>query len=63
MLCELPFFASQYQKTWSKRATEIIDQDLAFISLFLDFKSSHSSQLGNVSCQHAQASFSAVHLF
>lgn len=40
MLFELPFFASWYQKTWSKRAAEIIDQDLAFISLFLYFKSS-----------------------
>lgn len=48
MLCELRFLASQYQKTWSKRATEIIDQDLAFISLFFYFKSSDSSQLGNV---------------
>lgn len=63
MLCDLPFFVSQYQKTQSKRATEIIDQDLAFISLFFYFKSSDSSQLGNVSCQHAQASFSTVRLF
>jgi len=39
MLWKLPFFASQYQKTWNNRATQIIDQDLPFISLFFYFKS------------------------
>lgn len=72
MFLEIPFFASQHEKTWSKRDTETMDQDLAFISL-LYFKPSCSSgsltqmmptlRLGNVSCQNAQGSCSTASLF